>query len=304
MPIVEHCLRCGKSWSREPQHQRHACPGCGDSHWDSEPTLDNLGKGTEYAIVRERSGRGLILTLELQWTQNEKNNANAVLSHRLKARYRHMKGDLGVKDGRECVIVFDRMTDDRWDIVDLRRKDAAIVRRESAKEPALAVLPRLGVDPLTPHRGVITGLRVQAETLLRGAASSSATQSASRSAIQKEIWGGIGGAVTGELLGSTRIGTTLGRAAAADAQARQRAQAQEAARQSARFLVHQARQLVEVISGALGHRLAQSLLRVLAEAESARNPQTSARKVLLVVNRLESWRPSANTERKSRFIAR
>lgn len=299
MTTAEHCQKCGKTWSQEPGHPRQSCPGCGDGQWKLENSLDNLGRLTEYRIVRERSGRGLVITLELAWVQNETNNAVAALPHRLKSKYRHMKGDLGIKDGRGCVVTFDKLPDGRWDITELRRGEprSAMTRRMAGKGETSDLRVSLR-DPLEPFRAGFTQLRVQAETTMRSLHASSVTQSKSRDAVQRETWGGLGGAVTDELLGIRGIGSRIGRALASDAQRAQRIRNREASRDQARLLVFQARQQVEMCSKVLGHRLAQSLLRALAEAETARNSETTVRGVLRVIARLESWRASPlRTER-------
>ncbi len=109
MPNKESCLLCGGSWSREPAEPRRACPHCGESRWDTEPSLDNVGMRNEYQIVEERVRDGHVMELDLVGA-NFSHAPCVVLSHRLKNDYRHRKNDLKVDDGRELIIVFDRAT--------------------------------------------------------------------------------------------------------------------------------------------------------------------------------------------------
>lgn len=122
----ERCLRCGQGWTRATSEQRHPCPACGEPQWGSEADLPTIGRFTEYEVVAERSDNHKIITLELAGILNRDNIAVAVLSHRLKEDYRHQKGDLSVKDGRELVITFDKPShgpdQGRWVIRDLRRR--------------------------------------------------------------------------------------------------------------------------------------------------------------------------------------
>jgi hypothetical protein len=105
--VKETCLHCGGSWSRNPTEPRHPCTKCGNSEWDREPALDNVGLRNEYRILEERILDNHILALDLQGTSFS-HSPSVVLSHRLKNDYRHRKSDLMAGDGRELVIVFDR----------------------------------------------------------------------------------------------------------------------------------------------------------------------------------------------------
>ena len=100
-------MHCGGSWSRDPAEPRLPCTKCGNSEWDREPALDNVGLRSGYRMLEERILDGHILTLDLQGT-NVSHAPSVILSHRLKSDYRHRKSDLMVGDGRELVIVFDR----------------------------------------------------------------------------------------------------------------------------------------------------------------------------------------------------
>ena len=78
----------------------------------------NPGARNEYYVFGERiSENGLLMTLDLRGAWNRSSAAQAPLCHRLKSYYRHAKGDLGVRDGRELMVKFDRSGDglqDRW----------------------------------------------------------------------------------------------------------------------------------------------------------------------------------------------
>lgn len=307
MAVQEHCLRCGKSWSREPDRERRPCPGCSDPQWDTEFPLDHVGRLTEYEIVEERSGRGLVISLDLIGARNPKNNTTVPLPHRLKKRYRHMKGDLGVKDGRECVIVFDKSPDGQWEIVDLRRKAApreggsqrarsSIDSQASRPPPAPASSSDLAVpsqDPLVQIRPPLAELRTRTEAALRGPQAASMHRPRSGEVIQKEIWGIAGGIVTEGLFGRRSLGSRFGRALASDAHEASRQRADATAMTEARSLVYQARDLVEKASPVIGHHLTRSLFRALDQAESATRPETVLRRSLQVVLRLQSWRPAS-----------
>ncbi len=120
MPRVnETCLKCDRSWSRDPQAPREPCPGCGDPEWDHEYDLAQyLGARNDYYVVGERiSENGLLMTLELLGSRNRSAAAQAPLCHRLKSYYRHAKNDLGSRDGRELMVSFDLLPGDpdrRW----------------------------------------------------------------------------------------------------------------------------------------------------------------------------------------------
>jgi len=62
----------------------------------------------EYEILEESMDPHQIMRLELIWPLNRMNRTSVVLSHRLKTMYRHQKGDLSVKDGRELLIKFQK----------------------------------------------------------------------------------------------------------------------------------------------------------------------------------------------------
>lgn len=98
---------CGGSWSREVTEPRHVCPHCGETKWDTEPSLDNVGMRNEYQIVEERVRDGHVMELDLLGASFS-HAPCIVLSHRLKNDYRHRKNDLRVEDGRELIIVFDK----------------------------------------------------------------------------------------------------------------------------------------------------------------------------------------------------
>lgn len=109
MAVKERCLRCDESWSRTSPTPTASCRRCGDANWATEFELGQLvGIGMEYEVYEETVSPSLVLTLGLMWTENHRNNARVPLCHRLKSTYRHAKSDLGVKDGRELVVWFDR----------------------------------------------------------------------------------------------------------------------------------------------------------------------------------------------------
>jgi hypothetical protein len=107
--VKERCLRCNASWERGPNTARHACPLCGEPKWDQEFDLgDSIGARNQYEIIGERIDSNQILTLELRGV-NFSHAPVAQLSHRLKSMYRHQKADLGAKDGRGLVVVFEQV---------------------------------------------------------------------------------------------------------------------------------------------------------------------------------------------------
>ena len=121
------CLKCDKSWSRNSDSPDRGCPGCGARDWNQEYSLEqHVGARNDYNVVEERVGEGHLMTLMLQGTWNPAASAMAPLCHRLKEDYRHRKNDLGVKDGRELVVTFDRATSGpnagRWIFADIRRR--------------------------------------------------------------------------------------------------------------------------------------------------------------------------------------
>ncbi len=125
--INERCLKCDRSWNRDSDSPAHACPGCGARDWNQEYHLNqHLGARNDYYIVEERVGEGHLMTLMLQGSWNPDASATAPLCHRLKEDYRRRKNDLGVKDGRELVITFDRAPNGpnagRWILADIRRR--------------------------------------------------------------------------------------------------------------------------------------------------------------------------------------
>jgi Swt1-like HEPN len=146
-------------------------------------------------------------------------------------------------------------------------------------------------DPLGPHRAALQQLRWRAEQLLAAIAHRPATQRSPADQVHRELFAGIGGALTSEFLGRRRVGSSVGRAIAASGQAAQRQRELEAARGGTQDLVREARQLVHSVSQTLGPRLTQSLLRLLAQADSAHRPDTSVRRVLEAVGRIEGWQP-------------
>jgi len=147
-------------------------------------------------------------------------------------------------------------------------------------------------DPLSSQRTTIQSLRRQADDFLRSYANRSSSSSNPLDSIHREAFSGIGGAISGELFGRRRIGASVGRALARNAQQTQRLKAQQAARSAANSLVQQARQVVNAAAPALGQRLSQVLNMLLSEAEAAHRPDTTVRKVLQVVGRLEAWQPT------------
>ena len=79
----------------------------------------------------------------------------------------------------------------------------------------------------------------------------------------------------------------------------QRQREAEAARATAHDLVAEARHLVHSVSPVVGARQTQSFLRLLAQADSAHRPDTSVRKVLEAVGRVEGWQPPPRPARLS-----
>jgi hypothetical protein len=154
-------------------------------------------------------------------------------------------------------------------------------------------------DPLGSYRVVLQQLRGRAEQELVILAYRPTSRPTPVDHVHRELYAGIGSALTSEFLGRSRIGSSVGRAIASSAQVAQRQRDAEAARQTAQEQVREARQLVQSISGVVGPRYAQSLHRLLAQAESAHRPDTSIRKVLEVVSRIEGWQapPAPISER-------
>ncbi len=147
-------------------------------------------------------------------------------------------------------------------------------------------------DPIASARPALRLLRSQAEQLL------SAIRVSSRSAhrgpgavLQREAFGAIGGAITGELFGRRRIGSGLGRAYAEANRRAQILQRDGEQRAQAEALLHQARAHVNSCAPAVGPRLTESLSRILAEGAAAQRPETSIRKVIQAIGRLESFQP-------------
>lgn len=150
-------------------------------------------------------------------------------------------------------------------------------------------------DPLARHRGAIQQLRWRAEQLLEAHSHRPAAERSPLETLHREVLAGVGGALTSELFGRKRLGSSTGRAIAANAQFAQRQRERQAARTEARDVAQQARQLVSSTASVIGSRSAQSLSRLLAQADAAQRPETALRKVLEVAGRLEAWRLSAPT---------
>lgn len=87
----------------------------------------------EYEVYDEEIDSNQVMTLGLVWIDNHANNARVQLSHRLKSMYRHQKGDLSVKDGRELIVSFDRPSagpdKGRW-IIKAKRRPKWLENRE------------------------------------------------------------------------------------------------------------------------------------------------------------------------------
>jgi hypothetical protein len=134
MPLVSaRCLKCDKTWTRNSDAASEPCQSCRDPEWAEEYDLEkNLGARSDYYISGERiNDNGLLMTLELRGSWNRDATAQAPLCHRLKSYYRHAKGDLGVKDGRELMVSFDRLPGDsarRWGMR-IRRQEPWEARR-------------------------------------------------------------------------------------------------------------------------------------------------------------------------------
>ena len=172
-------------------------------------------------------------------------------------------------------------------------QSAAIARSSAAIEVLNCSMP----DPLGPYRTALQQLRVRAEQLLLATARHTSTQKSPADQVHRELLAGIGGAFTSELLGRRRIGSSVGRAIAANAQTAQRQREAAASRATARDLVTETRQLVHSFSPVVGPRQTQSFLRLLAQADSAHRPDTSVRRVLEVVGRIEGWQPPSSPSR-------
>jgi hypothetical protein len=108
----------------------------------------------------------------------------------------------------------------------------------------------------------------------------------------QEAFGEVGGAISRELFGRKRSGSRIARAWAANAQRTQRALRKQDTRNQALAIVHQTRSIVQTAYPTVGSRYAQSLERGLADAEAAHRADTTLRKVLQVVGRLEAFRPT------------
>lgn len=165
--------------------------------------------------------------------------------------------------------------------------------------PTTEVLNHSMPDPLGPHRVALQQLRWRAEQLLPATSRRPVTRLSPADQVHRELLSGIGGALTSEFLGRRRIGSSVGRAIAANAQKAQRQREVEAARAAAHDLVTEARQLVHSVSQAVGPRQTQSFLRLLAQADSAHRPDTSIRRVLEAVGRIEGWQPPPHLVRPS-----
>lgn len=153
-------------------------------------------------------------------------------------------------------------------------------------------------DPLVPHRHSIQQLRLQTEQFLRSRERGSTALPSAIDVARRELAGELGGALSQGLFGRKRIGVSLARAIAKNTQQAERVRRKEEARSEVGVLVERAKVLVSVAGPEIGPRLAQSLQRTLGEAEAARLPETAARKVLLVLGRLEGWHsplPSLST---------
>lgn len=84
------------------------CPRCQRSDWKDEPNYATIGVGAygQYEIRGESVGGGhLIMYLDLQLV-TAFHAPRVPLTHRLKQEYRHMRNDLGSKDGRGLIIQF------------------------------------------------------------------------------------------------------------------------------------------------------------------------------------------------------
>jgi hypothetical protein len=112
-----------------------------------------------------------------------------------------------------------------------------------------------------------------------------------RATAVREALGEVGGAVSSEIFGRRGPGARIGRAIVTSNEHAQKAQAQRNERYQALSVVVRARQIVESASPIIGPRITQSLLRGLADAESAHRPDTTLRRVLQVAGRLEAHRP-------------
>lgn len=146
-------------------------------------------------------------------------------------------------------------------------------------------------DPLASHRIALQQLRGRAEQLLGVVAGGPSARPSPGDQVQRELFAGLGGAITSEFLGRRRVGSSIGRALAASAQDAQRRREAEASRAAARDLVRETRQLIQPVSQVVGPRQTQSLLRLLAQAESAHRPDTVVRRVLEAIGRIEGWQP-------------
>jgi hypothetical protein len=129
-PESARCKKCDKTWTQKSNTAGERCPGCGDTEWAKEYDLEKtLGAGNDYYISRERiSDSGFLMSLDLRWVWNRDTTAQAPLCHRLKSYYRHAKGDLGVKDGRELIVSFNRDSGGQWQMR-LRRQEPWEARR-------------------------------------------------------------------------------------------------------------------------------------------------------------------------------
>jgi len=146
-------------------------------------------------------------------------------------------------------------------------------------------------DPLAPIRPALQAVKWQAEQMLRTLTANPQRSRGAQGTAVQEAFGEVGGAISLELLGRRRTGSRIARAWVADAQRTQQAQGRQNARNQALAIVQQARSAVSSASLIVGPRYAQSLERGLADAEAAHRPDTTLRRVLQVVGRLEAFRP-------------
>lgn len=147
-------------------------------------------------------------------------------------------------------------------------------------------------NPLSQMRPELASLRVQGQAFLVSLAQVSNSRGGDpHSVLRREALGELGGAISKQLLGRRRVGSGIVRAYVDANQRSQEFRREQQARIQALSLLHQVRTRLDACSATIGLRMAQSLRRVLAEAETARRPETIVRRTLAVIGRLEAFKP-------------
>lgn len=107
-------------------------------------------------------------------------------------------------------------------------------------------------------------------------------------AIQREALITIGGALSREFLGQSGVGSRIGRNLVDNSQRNRKIQLLQAQHNEAVILIQNVKNLIGEIESIIGSRFSNSLYRAIAESESAKRPDTIIRRIIHVLNRLES----------------